>query len=175
MFSDPEKNIEQLSLGKGNYVADFGSGTGYYSFAAAEAVGEDGRVYSIDVQKDLLQKLKNEAKLKHLNNIEIIWADIEHLGGTKLRESSMDAVVIANVFFQIGQKNNTVMEIKRILKKGGRVLLVDWQSSFGGIGPQVADVLSEEDAGKLFQKQGFELDREIPAGAQHYGMIFRKK
>ena len=43
MFSDPEKNIAQLSLGEGNYVADFGSGSGFYSFAAAEAVGSTGR------------------------------------------------------------------------------------------------------------------------------------
>ena len=61
MFSDPEKNIEQFSLGKGMHVADFGTGSGFYALAAAEAVGETGRVYAIDVQKDLLEKLKKEA------------------------------------------------------------------------------------------------------------------
>jgi ubiquinone/menaquinone biosynthesis C-methylase UbiE len=174
MFSDPEKNIAQLSLGEGNYVADFGSGSGFYSFAAAEAVGSTGRVYALDIQKDLLQKVKKEAQARHLANIEIIWSDLDHLGGSKLREASMDAVVLANILFQLENKDNPIQEVKRILKKGGRVLVIDWLSSFGGVGPQAKDVLSKEKSQELFVKHGFVLDREISAGAQHYGFIFRK-
>lgn len=175
MFSDPEKNVEQFGLGKGNFVADFGAGSGFYSFSAAEAVGETGKVYAVDVQKDLLEKLKNEARnIRHLNNIDIVWADLEHVGGTRLRESSMDAVMVANVFFQLEKKDNACLEMKRILKPNGRVLFVDWASSFGGIGPQPQDVFTEEMAKKLFLKHGFKEDRIIGAGAQHYGIIFRK-
>lgn len=175
MFSDPEKNIEQFDLGKGNYVADFGTGSGHYAFAAAEAVGSSGRVYAIDVQKDLLEKLKNEARnVRHLGNLEIVWGDLDNLGGTRLRENSLDAVIASNVFFQLQKKENACLEIKRILKPGGRVLLIDWSSSFGGLGPQSNDVLSEEAAEKLFEKNGFKIDRTIDAGAQHYGIIFRK-
>jgi len=175
MFSDPEKNIEQFDLGKGSYVADFGAGTGFYSFSAAEAVGETGKVYSIDVQKDMLEKLKNEARnVRHLMNVEVIWADLEHLGGTRLRENSIDAIIAANIFFQLEKKDNACLEMKRILKQGGRVLLIDWASSFGGIGPQQSDVFSEDQAKKLFEKHGFKEDRAIGAGAQHYGIIFRK-
>lgn len=175
MFSDPEKNIEQFDLGKGNYVADFGAGSGFYTFAAAKAVGETGKVYAIDVQKDLLEKLKNEARnIRHLNNVDIVWADLDHLGGTRLRDNSMDAIIVANVFFQLDKKDNTCLEIRRILKPGGRVLLVDWSSSFGGIGPQQNDVFTEDAAKKLFAKHAFKEDRVIGAGAQHYGIIFRK-
>lgn len=175
MFSDPNKNIEQLDLGKGNYVADFGAGSGFYSFAAAEVVGHSGRVYAIDIQKDLLDKLKNEARnVRHLTNIDIIWGDLDHLGGTRLRENSIDVVIVANVFFMLEKKDNACMEIKRILKKGGRVLVVDWASSFGGIGPQHQDIFSEEAARVIFKKHGFTEDRTIAAGAQHYGIIFRK-
>lgn len=175
MFSDPGKNIEQFDLGKGNYVADFGAGSGFYSFAAAEAVGHDGKVYAIDIQKDLLEKLKNEARnVRHLGNVDIVWGDLDHLGGTRLRENSMDAVIVANVFFQLEKKDNACLEMKRILKPGGRVLFIDWASSFGGVGPQPQDVFTEEMAQKIFSKHGFKEDRTIGAGAQHYGIIFRK-
>jgi ubiquinone/menaquinone biosynthesis C-methylase UbiE len=175
MFSDPGKNIEQFDLGKGSFVADLGTGAGFYSFAAAEAVGSLGKVYAVDVQKDMLEKLKNEARnVRHLTNIDIVWADLEHIGGTRLRENSLDAVIIANVFFQLEKKDNTCLEIKRILKPGGRVLFIDWASSFGGIGPQPQDVFTEDMAKKLFEKHGFKEDRTISAGAQHYGIIFRK-
>lgn len=175
MFADPERSIEQFSLGKGNYVADFGAGYGYFSFAAAEAVGENGRVYAIDVQKDLLTRLKNEARnVRHLSNIEVIWADLDHLGGTKLRENSIDAVILANVLFQLPQKDNTCMEIRRILKKTGRILVVDWSSYSGGMGPQSAELFTRDQAIKLFYKHGFVEDREIDAGAGHYGIIFKR-
>lgn len=176
MFSDPVKNIEQFSLGKGMYVADFGAGSGHYSFAAAQAVGEGGEVYAIDVQKDLLEKVKNEAKLRHLKNIEIIWADLEHVGGTKLHDQSMDVIIAANIFFQFENKDNPCIEIKRILKNNGRVLLIDWSASFNNLGPHPDHVFSEDAAKKLFEKHGFMIDREIvSAGAHHYGIIFRKK
>ncbi len=175
MFSDPVKNVEQFSLGKGTHVVDFGCGSGAYTFAAAEAVGGDGKVYAADVQKDLLQKLQNEAKNnRHLTNIEIVWSDLDQVNGTKLRSESMDAVIASNVFFLLEQKDNSCAEIKRILKRGGRVLVIDWLSSFGGLGPQQGDVFSKDKAIELFTKHGFTQDREINAGVNHYGIIFRK-
>lgn len=175
MFSDPEQNIQQFELRKGDHVADFGSGVGYYSFAAAEAVGENGKVYSIDVQKDLLQKLNNEAKkTRHLTNIEIIWADLDNLGGTRLREKSIDAVIAANIFFQLEDKNNACLEIKRILKDGGRVLFIDWLTQINPDSQKNAS-FSKEEVIELFTRKGFVVERDVNAGIKHYGLIFVKK
>ena len=174
MFSDPEKNISQFALASGMKVADFGSGSGFYSMAAAKAIQPGGQVFAIDIQKDLLQKLKNGAKQNNLHNINIVWADLEHLGGTKLRENSMDAVIAANLLFQIENKDALCLEIKRILRPLGRVLIVDWAGSFGSIGPVESDVIPKEKMISFFEDHGLKLDREISAGAQHYGLIFRK-
>ncbi len=173
MFSDPEKNVEQLSLGPDNLVADFGSGSGAYTFASAEVV-HSGKVYAIDVQKDLLEKLKKEGDRKNLHNIEIIWSDLDTTNSTKLRSGLLDAVIAANIFFQLENKEQACAEMKRILKNKGRVLVVDWLSSFGGLGPEQASVFGKTDAVKLFVKNGFTEEREINAGANHYGIIFRK-
>ena len=61
MFSDPVKNIEQCGIQTGMDIADFGAGSGHYTIAGSRALMATGRVYAIDVQKDLLAKLKNEA------------------------------------------------------------------------------------------------------------------
>jgi len=174
MFSDPENNIKQFGLTPGMQVADFGSGSGFYSMAAAKAVAPSGKVFSVDIQKDLLEKLKNGARQNHLNNIDVVWGDLEHLGGTKLRESSLDAVIACNLFFQIENKDSLCLEIKRVLRLNARVLVVDWAGSFGGIGPQEKDVIPKMQMTALFQEHGFVLDREISAGAEHYGLVFRK-
>ncbi|MBU6430804.1 MAG: methyltransferase domain-containing protein [Patescibacteria group bacterium] len=175
MFSDPAKNIEQFGLSKGMFVADFGAGSGFYAMSAAKAVGDKGRIYAIDVQKDLLQRIKNQANTERMPNIEIIWGDVEKIGGTKLKDDSIDAVIIANILFQAAEKNNICLEATRILKRGGRALVVDWRDSFGGLGPKQSDVFSSSVAKEIFQKNNFALEREFNAGEHHYGLIFKKQ
>ena len=174
MFSDPVKNIEQCGIQAGQEIADIGSGSGFYTIAAAKALISTGRVYSIDVQKDLLTKVKNQATREGLYNVEVIWGDIEKLGGTKLRDYSIDLAFLCNVLFQLEDKSNIVKEIKRILKSTGRVLVVDWTDSFGGIGPKPDAVVKKDTVMDMFEKEGFHLDREISAGAHHYGLIYKK-
>ena len=174
MFSDPVKNIEQCGIQAGMDIADFGAGSGHYSIASSRALMATGRVYAIDIQKDLLAKLKNDATRQGLCNVEVIWGDIEKVNGTKLRDSSIDLVLLCNVLFQIDEKENVIKEAKRILIPGGRVLVVDWQDSFGGLGPNPEAVVKKEKVVTNFQKLGFHLDREIEAGAHHYGLIYKK-
>src|SRR3989344_4602935 len=117
MFSDPVKIVEQCGVLPGMDIADLGSGSGHYTMAMAKALLSSGRVYAIDVQKDLLD------------------------------------------------------EIRRILKPGGRAVVVDWTDSFGGIGPKQEAVVKKEKALEMFEKAGMHLDKEISAGAHHYGLL----
>lgn len=174
MFSEPTKVIEQCGIQAGMEIVDLGSGSGFYSLAAGKALMATGKVYAVDVQKDLLTKLKNHATKEGIYNIEVVWGDIEKLGGTKLRDFSADLVLLCNVFFQVEDKPSIIKEIKRILKPGGRMLLVDWSGSFGGLGPHAEAVVKKDVAKNLFEKAGFHLDREVDAGAHHYGFILKK-
>lgn len=174
MFSDPVKNVEQCGIQAGMEIADFGSGSGHYTLAAAKALISTGRVYSIDIQKDLLTKLKNHATRDGFYNVEAIWGDIEKPNGTKLRDGTVDFVFLSNILFQIEDKKGVILEARRILKPGGRVMVVDWSDSFGGIGPAPKSVFKKDSARDLFEKNGFSLDREINAGSHHYGFIYKK-
>lgn len=174
MFSDPNHTIEQFELQSGARVADFGAGSGALAFIAARAVGEAGRVYTIEVQKELLERLKSEARAERLHNVEALWGDIERSNGTHLKPATVDAVLVSNVLFQAEDKPGLIAEANRILKPGGRLLLVDWSESFGGMGPQPAAVVPETAARELFLRGGFSLVKGINAGEHHYGMIFRK-
>jgi ubiquinone/menaquinone biosynthesis C-methylase UbiE len=175
MFSDPANNVAQFGLSSGMQVADFGSGSGFYTLAAGRAVAPNGQVFAVDIQKDLLQKIKKGAAEQEISNVNIVWADLEHLGGTKLRENSLDAVIAANLLFQIDNKDALCLEIKRVLRPLARVLVIDWAGSFGNMGPIEKDVVEKEKMIEIFTSHGFELDREISAGTQHYGLIFRKQ
>jgi ubiquinone/menaquinone biosynthesis C-methylase UbiE len=174
MFSDPTHCIEQFDLQSGSRVADLGAGTGAFSIAAATAVGEAGKVYAIEVQKGLLERLKNEARAARAQNVEALWGDIERINGTHLKDASVDAAVASNVLFQVEDKNGFVTETKRILKSGGKMLLIDWSDSFNNMGPHKNHVVTENAARELFEKTGFQFVKKIDAGQHHYGLVFRK-
>jgi len=174
MFSDPVKNIEQIGILPGMEVADFGAGSGAHTLAVSRALMSTGRVYAIDIQQDLLSKIKNNAVREGRYNVDVIWGDIEKQNGTKLRDFSVDFVLLTNILFQVENKAGVVAEVKRVLKPGGKVLVMDWSDSFGNIGPKKDTVFTKEKATELFSKSGFHLDKEIKVGAHHYGLIFKK-
>ena len=169
MFSDPATNLSHLGLSEGMKVVDLGAGSGFYTFEAAKAVGGSGRVYAVEVQKELLDRIRNTGTSKGLNNIEVIWGNVEKIGGTKLRDSMADRVVASNILFQIEKPEDFALEIKRILKPGGKVLVVDW-SEVSPIGPKT--FFSSTRAQTLFEKSGFKLDHSFAAGEHHYGLVF---
>lgn len=174
MFSNPQKNLLQTGISKGTVIADLGCGVGYYSLLVANMVGDEGIVYSIDINPDFISKVASEAKNEGLKNIRPVVGDIEKKGGTSLADESVDLVIMANVAFALENKKEAVAEVKRILKKKGRVLFIEWSDSFGGIGPHKDHVMPESKGLEVFLVAGFEMVQKIDAGEHHYGIIWRK-
>ncbi len=176
MFSDPEKNLKQFGISDSMRVVDLGAGSGFYTLAAARMMqGGPGKVYACEVQQELAEELRSAAEKDHLSsNIEVLWVNIEKGGGTKLTDESMDAAIISNVLFQIEDKNSFSREAVRILKKGGKILLIDWSDSFNHMGPHPDHVVTKETARALFERAGLTTVKEIDAGAHHYGIILSK-
>ncbi len=174
MFSHPETNVATWNLPLGSSVADLGSGSGHHVLALAAAVGEKGKVYAVDVQKDLLTKLKNQANEKGYHTVEVLWGDIEKIGGSKIADGILDGVLLSNIVFQVTERETLVREAVRILKQGGSICVIDWQDSFGGLGPQPSHIISKENITALLQQAGCVMDREFTPGEHHYGLIFKK-
>lgn len=174
MFSDPKQILSQIALPQGAVVCDIGAGSGFYTMSLSTLVGDNGRVYALDIQKELLNKVASEARAQHRYNVEVVWGDAEKLGGTKLREGLCDMAVVANILFQIEKKDVFIDEIKRILKPKGKILIVDWSDSFGNMGPHADHVVTKDAAEALGKKHGLTLERTVEAGAHHYGMIMAK-
>lgn len=171
MFSDPLKNLKTLELKENDIVADLGAGTGFYSVLLGSLVPK-GKVYAIEIVKDFLDIISKKIKDAHLSNVEVIWGDVEKIGGTHIKDNILNAVVVSNVFFQLENKENCVEEIKRILKNKGRVLFIDWSSDSSII--NLNKKVNSKQIKEIFEKHGFIYDRNINTGAHHYGIIFIK-
>lgn len=171
-FADPTANVLQMGLREGMKVADLGSGSGHYALAAGNIVGKSGRVYAIDVQEDVLKHVRDKAVQKGLTNIETVWGNFEKPGGTKLKDDSVDAVILSNVLFQLEEREGAIAELKRILAAGGKLLLVDWAGAYGGLGPAPEHVVSEQVAEDIFINAGFHKVKAFRGGPHHYSILF---
>ncbi len=173
-FLNPERVIGYLELAKGMIVADFGAGAGFYTLPAARRVGEEGKVYAVDIQKSALDLIKSKARLEHLLNVEAVWADLELPGGSRLPAGSVDIVIVSNILFQVEKKLEVMKEAYRVLKSGGKIAVIEWdEMPFPG-GPPEEMRVPKRLAQSLLGQAGFMSDKEFEAGSHHYGLLYKK-
>lgn len=163
MFSDPLHNTLEFGFIPGETVVDFGSGAGHYSHALSKTVGPSGKVIAVDIQKEMLVRLKNEAEKDGKKNIEVVWGDVERLNGTHLRDGVAAGAVLSNILSMVEDKAGTIAEAKRVVRVGGKVCVVEWTSK-----------ISKDKMKELFADAGLSFERVFDAGTHHYSMIFRK-
>lgn len=171
-FSNPAEVLQALGVMSGMTVADLGAGSGAYTLAAASLVGEKGKVFAVDVQKELLSRIQNEATRRGHTQVSIIWGDIEAHQGTRIKSGSVQVAILANVLFQCDNKLGAVREALRTLVPQGRLAVIDWADSFNGLGPIPAHVVTKEQAMALCETAGATLVREFAAGEHHYGLLY---
>ena len=171
-FCNPQENVLQLGLREGMKVGDLGAGSGHYALAAAPIVGETGRIYAVDIQEEVLRTLKSAAASRGIHNITTVWGDFEKPGGTKLKDHTLDAVILSNALFQVDHRAGALEEIKRILKPGGKLLVIDWAGCYEGLGPTKERVVNEFAAQELFIEGGFHKIKDFRAGPHHYSLVF---
>lgn len=178
-FLDTEHITSLLGLVDGMHVADFGCGSGYFTVALAHTVGKNGVVTAIDVQEEPLDAVRTKAESLGLGNIRAIRANLEVAGGTSLGDNTQDLVLLANVLFQSQKKEDIVKESVRVLKSGGRLVVIDWKKEHGpgegGLGPPDDLRTREDDMKRIVESQGVRFQKPLDAGTFYYGLLFVKE
>ncbi len=173
-FVVPDVVATHFHLREGDVVADFGAGSGYFIETLARLVGSTGRVYACEIQKNLLDKIGDLVRSKGLAQVQPLWSDIEVQGGSKIPDGVLDAAIMVNTYFQFTDRATALVEVARTLRSGGKLFIIDWSDSFGGLGPQPAQVVSAAVAQAEAESNGFVLEHTFDAGDHHYGLALRK-
>jgi ubiquinone/menaquinone biosynthesis C-methylase UbiE len=90
----------------------------------------------------------------------------------KIADNVIDFVILSNILFELDKRDEVLSEVKRVLKNGGYLLVVDWLE-FRNIGPKDIAVPKEEVKQKL-SELNLKLERELDLGNYHFALIFRK-
>lgn len=174
-FLNPEKIIQSLVVPDDTKVADFGCGSGAFIKALSKIIGPEGKIYAVDIQKTLLDKLQKDLLQQRVNNVDFICADLEKENNLKIPDEHVDFVFINSLLFQTENKKAVLKEALRISKNNAKIVIIDWKDSFSGIGPDKALVFSENDCLELVKSFPLELLKTLDAGNFHYGFLFVKK
>jgi ubiquinone/menaquinone biosynthesis C-methylase UbiE len=154
LWLPPADVIGALAVHSGETIADVGAGTGYFSLPLSSAVGAAGKVYAIDGQSEMLAWLKVKLDKAELTNIELIHAEAEQTG---LPASSCDLFFLANLWHEIEDRVAVLMEAQRVLKKGGRIAILDWRTDVEPVGgPPLAHRIAPSEALREMRIAGFE-------------------
>jgi len=113
--------LAALGVTEGQRVADVAAGQGYLTKPLARHVGKAGRVYAVEIGEESLQALRELAQRDSFANVEVV-------AGTptdpRLPEN-IDAAVILNSYHEMTDYAAMLEGIRRALKPGGRLVLVD--------------------------------------------------
>lgn len=166
---------EELELTPNSTVADLGcGGVGHFVIQAAKLIGEKGTVHAVDILKETLSSITNRAKLEKLDNIQTHWSNLEKFGALKINDNSLDAALLINVLFQNKNPEAMIKEAARLLKKHGKLLIIDWLPGRFPVGPEPSAKTDQEKIkAEVLQLGLLELKSWQP-GKYHFGMIFQK-
>lgn len=117
--------LEQLALKPGDVVADIGCGTGYHVRRMAPRVNPGGRVYGVDIQPEMLELLGQGTRKAGLTNVVPVLGTITD---PRLPADSIDLVLLVDVYHEFDHPREMMLAIRRALKPGGRVVLVEFRA-----------------------------------------------
>lgn len=119
----PDKVVAAMKLKPTDVVADVGAGTGYFSFRLSRVVTQ-GKVYAVDIQGEMLNLIEQrKQKLKATNIVTVRSAEKE----VKLPDSSIDVVLMVDVYHEFEFPYEMMQSIKRALKPGGRIVQIEYR------------------------------------------------
>lgn len=170
MFVEPIEVLRKLELPKDSKAVDLGSGSGGWSLPLARIL-EDGEVVAVDVLEEPLSSLKGKARLEGLGNIRAVVGNAES-NIVELATSGFDLVLMTNLLFQVDDKSALFRLAQRILKPGGRLLVVDWKKE-SLLAPKTGSV-SPTEIKELAANFDFQIEKEFPAGDYHFALVFSK-
>lgn len=173
---DPQLIIKKAGISDKMKVADLGCGAlGHFVFPTAKVVGKKGKMYAVDILKTILENIQKRAKQDGLDNIiETVWTDLEIFGATKIESSSLDVAMLINTLYQSHKRVEILRESIRMLKKDGKLLVVEWENIATPLGPPAEERVKSESMISAAPKLGLKLEEEFEAGQYHYGLIFTK-
>jgi ubiquinone/menaquinone biosynthesis C-methylase UbiE len=161
--------LKALRIKAGDTVCDMGCGNGFYSLRIAPLVGERGKVIAVDIQREMLEMLKEEAAAQRANNIETKLGTVID---PKLERESIDLMLLVDVYHEFSHPEHMLSAIRTSLKPTGRVALVEFRAEDPEVPIKPLHKMTKAQIMKEFPPNGFKLIEEFDKLPWQHLMFF---
>jgi len=172
---DDEENVtdsyKQLKLTAGMTVCDMGCGNGFWSLPMAKDVGPEGRVLAVDIQSQMLDKLRTRAGKLELENIEPVLGELDN---PNLPEHQVDLLLMVDVYHEFSHPESMLWGIRRALVSEGVVALLEYREEDPDVPIKPLHKMSKVQIMKEYQQNGFKLVREYNKLPWQHLMFFAR-
>jgi ubiquinone/menaquinone biosynthesis C-methylase UbiE len=165
IWQSPDAILDTLEIKPHFTVADLGCGSGYFTLPLA---AKARRVYGIDVQKEMIDYVRTKIRKLKIKNVELLVSKPSEI---PLEDGSVDLLLTVNTLHEFDNKERMIKEMRRVVKKGSKILIADFMKKETEFGPPVEIRVSKAKAVKLFEAESFALveKRDLP---YHYLLVF---
>jgi ubiquinone/menaquinone biosynthesis C-methylase UbiE len=167
-YQKPHEVMEALRLKEGEVIADIGAGSGYFTLRLAHHVGAKGHVYGVDISPDMVRHLNRRISDARLLNVSTILA----LPDNPLLPRPVDRFLIVDVWHHIEKQPEYLGLMKKMLKPGGQVVMIDFHKKALPVGPPPEMKIAREDLLRQMQQHGFTLVEEHTFLPYQYFLVF---
>jgi arsenite methyltransferase len=152
-----DRVIQSLQIRPGDRVADIGSGSGYFVFSLAQAVGPNGKVYAVDVDPAMNELVAERAKKEGAANVDVILAKPED---PNLPPAGIDLIFSSNTYHHLDNRISYLASLRKYLRPNGRIAIIEFDRD-GWLQGMWKHYTPSESIKKEMEQAGYSLRQEF--------------
>ena len=159
---DPARALRILAVQPGQFVADVGAGSGYYTVRLSQLVGPKGKVYANDLQPGMLQILRSRLERERIANVETVLGTVDD---PKLPSGALDMILMVDVYHEFSEPQAMLRRMREALKPTGRLILLEYRAEDPRVPIRPEHKMSVAQAKLEVEAEGFSLatvNEELP-------------
>jgi ubiquinone/menaquinone biosynthesis C-methylase UbiE len=154
-------------------VADIGAGTGYFSWRMARQISPGGRVYAVEIQPEMLERIS--ANMRQRNVSALVEPVLGSSDDPGLPESACDLILLVDVYHEFAFPFEMTRAMVRALRPGGRLVLVEYRGEDPRVPIKPLHKMTVAQVKREMSVHPLVFDRLIASLPRQHILIFRKQ
>jgi ubiquinone/menaquinone biosynthesis C-methylase UbiE len=162
----PERVMDAIGIRPGMVIGEAGAGRGYFTFKLARRVGDPGKVYANDIDRDALDHIRQVCRDENISNVVTVVGEVED---PLFPVPGLDLVMMVYALHDFARPAAFLVNLRKYLKPGGTVVVLDQDPDRTGD----RHFLDRERLVALFGESGYELARDERFLERDLLLVFR--
>lgn len=163
--------LKNMEIQPEDNIADIGAGSGYHVFKMAQRA-PSGTIYAVDIQQEMLEEIDRKKEIRQIQNIKTVQGTEKSVN---LPEKSVDKILMVDVYHEFNHPVEMLASMREALREKGQIFLIEYRGEDKEIPIKEIHKMTEEQAVKEFEANGFKLKQNIDNLPWQHCLVFEKQ